>query len=153
MQMVKPDQAYMLCLYQWSGIMKVLLTLTEYRYSIHQKQVHVGPQGDSIDIGVIEHWINEADGLRGDQDALNEYYRQFPRTEEHAFRDETQNSIFNLAKIYEQIDYNEDLKASNVVTRGSFQWQNGVKDTKVIFSPNPQGRFMVTWTPSGAHAK
>ena len=110
----------------------------------------VGPQGDSIDMGVIEHWINEADGLRGDQDALNEYYRQFPRTEEHAFRDETQNSIFNLAKIYEQIDYNEDLKASNVVTRGSFQWQNGVKDTKVIFSPNPQGRFMVTWTPSGA---
>ena len=60
--------------------------------------------GDYIDIGVIEHWQNEADGLRNDQDALNEFYRQFPRTEEHAFRDETKNSIFNLVKIYEQID-------------------------------------------------
>jgi hypothetical protein len=49
------------------------------------------------------------EGLKGDQDALNEFYRQFPRTEEHAFRDETKNSIFNLVKIYEQIDYNEDL--------------------------------------------
>ena len=57
--------------------------------------------GDLIDIGVVDHWQNEADGLRNDQDALNEFYRQFPRTEEHAFRDETKNSIFNLVKIYE----------------------------------------------------
>ena len=107
----------------------------------------VGPYGDVIDVGVIEHWNNEADGLKGDQDALNEYYRQFPRTEEHAFRDETKNSIFNLVKIYEQIDYNEDLGNSGVVTRGSFHWEHGVKDTKVMFSPNPNGRFNITWTP------
>jgi hypothetical protein len=106
-----------------------------------------GPGGDQIEIGVIEHWNNEADGLKGNQDALNEYFRQFPRTEDHAFRDEAQNSIFNLAKIYEQIDYNEDLKNSAVITRGSFQWENGVKDTRVLFSPNPQGRFLITWTP------
>jgi hypothetical protein len=31
----------------------------------------VGPHGDVIDIGIIEHWDNEADGLKGDQDALN----------------------------------------------------------------------------------
>ena len=111
------------------------------------KEPTFGPHGDPIEIGVIEHWNNEADGLKGDQDALNEYYRQFPRTEEHAFRDETQNSIFNLAKIYEQIDYNDDLRNSAVITRGSFQWQNGVKDSKVIFSPNPQGRFLIIWTP------
>ncbi len=108
----------------------------------------VGPHGDPIEVGVIEHWSNEVDGLKGDQDALNEFYRQFPRTEEHAFRDETKNSIFNLAKIYEQIDYNEDLGNSNVLTRGSFQWEHGVKDTKVIFNPNPQGRFLISWTPS-----
>ena len=89
------------------------------------KSETVGPQGDQIDVGVIEHWNNEVDGLKGDQDALNEFYRQFPRTEEHAFRDETKNSIFNLAKIYEQIDYNEDLGNSNVLTRGSFQWEHG----------------------------
>ena len=107
-----------------------------------------GPYGDQIDVGVIEHWQNEADGLKNDQDALNEYYRQFPRTEEHAFRDETKNSIFNLTKIYEQIDYNEDLRNSNVINTGSFSWENGIKDSKVKFTPNPNGRFKITWVPN-----
>jgi len=110
----------------------------------------VDPWGDEIEQGVIDYWENEVEGLRNDQDALNEYYRQFPRTEEHAFRDETKNSIFNLAKIYEQVDYNEDLRNSNIITRGNFQWVNGVKDTDVIFLPSPQGRFKVSWIP-GAH--
>jgi hypothetical protein len=106
------------------------------------------PYGEPIELGVIEHWNNEADGLKGDQDGLNEHYRQFPRTTEHAFRDETQNSLYNLVKIYEQIDYNEDLKHSGVLTRGSFSWENGIKDTKVKFTPNPQGRFNISWVPS-----
>jgi hypothetical protein len=108
----------------------------------------IGPHGDAIEVGVIEHWNNEAEGLKGDQDALNEFYRQFPRTEEHAFRDETKNSIFNLVKLYEQIDYNEDLSSTNVVNIGSFSWENGIKDTKVKFTPNPNGRFKITWVPN-----
>ena len=100
--------------------------------------------GDYIDIGVIDHWQNEADGLRNDQDALNEFYRQFPRTEEHAFRDETKNSIFNLVKIYEQIDVNE---GGVNYTKGNFQWANGIKDTTVMFLPNQQGRFNIAWVP------
>ena len=106
-----------------------------------------GPYGDLIEVGVIDHWNNEVDGLKGDQDALNEMYRQFPRTEEHAFRDETQNSIFNLAKIYEQIDYNDDIYSSAGVAQGSFSWANGIKDSSVVFTPNPNGRFKVSWVP------
>ena len=106
-----------------------------------------GVDGELIDMGVIEHWDNEVEGLKSDQDGLNEFYRQFPRTEKHAFRDQTKDSIFNLVKIYEQIDYNEDLRNTNIVTTGSFQWENGVKDTKVIFMPNPNGRFKVSWVP------
>ena len=106
------------------------------------------PFGLPIESGVIEHWENEADGLRNDQDALNEFYRQFPRTEEHAFRDETKNSIFNLTKIYEQTDYNAGNKYSGVITVGSLSWENGISDTKVIFTPNPTGRFKITWVPS-----
>jgi hypothetical protein len=109
----------------------------------------VDPRGDVIDYGVVDHWENEVDGLRDDQDALNEFYRQFPRTEEHAFRDETKSSLFNLMKIYEQIDYNEGNRNSSVTTRGNFQWENGVKDTKVHFNPDPNGRFEVSWVPNG----
>jgi hypothetical protein len=105
------------------------------------------PHGTKITQGVIEYWDNEVEGLRSDQDGLNEFYRQFPRTTKHAFRDESKQSLFNLTKIYEQIDFNEDLKNSIKVTRGSFQWENAKQDTKVIFVPNKDGRFLVTWVP------
>jgi hypothetical protein len=105
------------------------------------------PHGELIDVGVIDNWQNEADGLKGDQDALNEFYRQFPRTEEHAFRDEANNSIFNLVKIYEQIDYNEEMSRTLGITKGNFQWVNGVKDSKVIFYPDIKGRFKISWVP------
>ena len=106
-----------------------------------------GVDGNEIEYGVIEHWQNEVDGLKNDQDSLNEYYRQFPRTEQHAFRDEAKQSLFNLTKIYEQIDYNDDLKNSNVLTRGSFQWTRGIQDSEVEFYPNRDGRFLISWVP------
>jgi hypothetical protein len=106
-----------------------------------------GIDGNEIEIGVIEHWQNEVDGLKSDSDGLNEYYRQFPRTEQHAFRDEAKQSLFNLTKIYEQIDYNNDLRHTNNLTRGNFQWENGVQDTRVVFYPNKNGRFLISWIP------
>jgi hypothetical protein len=106
-----------------------------------------GTYGDKIEVGVIEHWENEVEGLKNDQDGLNEFYRQFPRTTEHAFRDEAKNSIFNLTKIYEQIDYNEEAARDGIVTRGSFQWENGIKDSKVLFQPDKNGRFNISWVP------
>ena len=105
------------------------------------------PNGELIDYGIIEHWENEVEGLKSDHDALNEFYRQFPRTEEHAFRDEALNSIFNLVKIYEQIDYNEGIGAQRNISTGNFQWVNGIKDTQVIIYPDPKGRFKVSWFP------
>ena len=108
----------------------------------------LAPDGELIDVGVIDNWQNEVDGLKGDQDALNEFYRQFPRTTEHAFRDESKGSIFNLIKIYEQIDYNEEMSRTLGITQGNFQWVNGIKDSQVIFYPDPKGRFKVSWVPS-----
>ena len=112
------------------------------------KNKTIGVDNIPITIGVIEHWENEVDGLKQDQDSLNEYYRQFPRTEQHAFRDESKDSLFNLTKIYEQIDYNEELNNKASVTQGSFQWLGGIKDTKVVFNPNPNGRFRISWVPN-----
>tara|TARA_Y100000361_G_scaffold2150_1_gene1846 strand:+ start:222 stop:2432 length:2211 start_codon:yes stop_codon:yes gene_type:complete len=107
-----------------------------------------GPDGQFIDIGVVEYWENEVDGLKNSQDALNEFYRQFPRTTKHAFRDESKSSLFNLTKIYQQIDFNEDANNKTLVTQGNFLWENGIKDTRVIFAPNNQGRFYITWIPN-----
>jgi len=108
----------------------------------------LGIDNELISYGAIDYWEAEVDSLKNDADGLNEFYRQFPRTESHAFRDESKQSIFNLTKIYQQIDYNDSLIMEHHVTRGSFSWKDGIKDTKVIFSPNKSGRFYVSWTPS-----
>ena len=79
---------------------------------------------------------------------MNEFYRQFPRTESHAFRDESKSSLFNLTKIYQQIDYNDSMIKEHYTTQGSFHWKDGQKDTEVIFSPDTRGRFLVSWVPS-----
>lgn len=108
----------------------------------------LGIDNEMIYQGALEYWENEVDSLKHDPDALNEYYRQFPRTESHAFRDESRQSLFNLTKIYQQIDYNDSMITEQYVTRGSFSWKDGVKDSKVIFNPDKRGRFLITWVPN-----
>ena len=107
----------------------------------------LGIDGEMIDVGAVDYWEAEVDSLKKDADALNEYYRQFPRSESHAFRDESKASIFNLTKIYQQIDYNDSMIREHYVTRGSFHWMDGIKDTKVIWKPDPKGRFSISWIP------
>ena len=110
----------------------------------------LGVDGEMVGMGAIDYWENEVQSLKGDADALNEYYRQFPRTESHAFRDESKQSLFNLTKIYQQIDYNDNMITSHHLTRGRFHWENGIKDTKVIWTPDKNGRFVVSWIPPAA---
>ena len=108
----------------------------------------IGIDNVVIKQGAIEYWNNEVESLKSDPDALNEFYRQFPRTESHAFRDESKSSIFNLTKIYQQIDYNDSLIKEHHTTRGSFHWKDGIQDSTVVFSPDNRGRFLVGWTPN-----
>lgn len=108
----------------------------------------IGVDGEVIENGAIDYWEAEVESLKNDPDALNEFYRQFPRTESHAFRDESKQSLFNLTKIYQQIDYNDSTIKEHHLTRGSFSWKDGIKDSKVIWTPNNRGRFLVSWTPN-----
>jgi len=107
----------------------------------------LGVDNEMIDMGAIDFWQNEVDALKNSPDELNEHYRQYPRTENHAFRDESKASIFNLTKIYEQIEYNDGLLKDRVITKGNFHWKGGVKDSEVIWTPDPRGNFIVSWIP------
>ena len=44
------------------------------------------------------------------------------------------------------MDHNEELYPDPVVT-GNFIWKDGVQDTEVVFSPDPRGKFNVSWLP------
>ena len=107
----------------------------------------MGVDGNWIKNGAIDYWEAEVESLKSDADALNEFYRQFPRTQSHAFRDESKQSLFNLTKLYQQIDYNDSTIKEHYLTRGSFSWKDGIKDTQVIWTPDSRGRFLISWAP------
>lgn len=106
-----------------------------------------GIDGEMIDMGAKTYMKNERDSLKSDPSELNEVIRQFPWTEDEAFRDSIEGSIFNIGKIYQQIDWNNNM-FPNPVVRGNFMWKE--KDKEVIFSPDPNGRFRVTWQPEAS---
>tara|TARA_R110000796_G_scaffold1087_10_gene4157 strand:- start:1720 stop:4014 length:2295 start_codon:yes stop_codon:yes gene_type:complete len=104
-------------------------------------------QDELIYQGVLSYWENEVEALKSDPDSLNEFYRQFPRTENHAFRDEAENSLFNLTKIYQQIDFNDSVDIKRTVRTGNFVWKDGVRDTEVVWMPSVSGKMRVSWIP------
>ena len=101
-------------------------------------------ENDYTSIGAKEYLSNERRALMSDPYELNEVIRQFPWTEEEAFRDSTKTSHFNISKIYEQKEHNSTLYPSPIV-KGNFIWNNGQQDTKVIFSPDENGKWNVSW--------
>jgi hypothetical protein len=102
--------------------------------------------GETVEIGAREFLKNERDALRHDAREMNEIVRQFPFTTDEAFRDSVEGSLFNIGKIYEQIDHNENMYPDPVV-RGNFTWKGGVRDTEVVFVPTSEGRWFVSWMP------
>jgi hypothetical protein len=102
--------------------------------------------GTFTDIGAKTFLKNERKGQQHNSYELNEIIRQFPFTEDEAFRDSTKSSLFNIQKIYEQVQYNDDLYPNPVVI-GNFVWRNGEQDTEVLFKPDPNGRWRVAWLP------
>jgi len=102
--------------------------------------------GDMMSIGSRSFLKNERDSVKHDAREMNEIIRQFPFNPDEAFRDSVEGSLFNIGKIYEQIEHNEYMYP-NPVVRGNFQWKGGVKDTKVFFNPDPKGRWYISWMP------
>ena len=105
-----------------------------------------GLDGEYIQIGAKSYLKNERQGLVDDPSELNEVIRQFPFTTDEAFRDSVQSTLFNITKIYQQIQFNDELYPNPVVV-GNFTWKGGERDTEVVFRPDPNGRFHVAWMP------
>ena len=102
--------------------------------------------GDITSIGARTYLSNERRALGTDPYELNEVIRQFPWTEDEAFRDSTKSSHFNVGLIYEQMQYNRELYP-NPVIKGNFSWKNGAPDTEVIWTPDNNGRWYISWLP------
>lgn len=102
--------------------------------------------GDYTEIGSKTFLTNDRKARMHDPNDLNETIRQFPWNEAEAFRDSTISSTFNIAAIYQQIEHNDNMFPAPVV-RGNFAWSGTPYDSPVVWIPNENGKFRVSWLP------
>lgn len=86
-----------------------------------------------------QHYLNERAGLAGDPRALSAIIRKNPFTIFEAFRIDGDHCLYDSMKLNEQLDWlswKEDI-----IERGNFEWENGERFTKVIWSKKANGRW------------
>ena len=104
---------------------------------------------EPIRTGSIEYLLAVEEQKKKQSDkALNEQLRTYPRTLEHALRDESTECVFNINKLYEQIDHNDQMPEESRYTVGNFRWKGNIVDGDVEFYPDAKGRFKLSWIPS-----
>jgi len=99
-----------------------------------------------IEIGSKEYLVNRRMALKNNNIDLNEFKRQFPFTEEEAFRADASKSTFDVEKIFQQMDWLEEK--SNLVVSGNFVWKNPEDKKEVIWLPSKNGKFNIALMPS-----
>lgn len=105
--------------------------------------------GELIETGSVEYLLAVEEQKKKQSDkALNEQLRTYPRTLEHALRDESTECVFNINKLYEQIDYNDRVPEESRYAVGNFRWKGNIVDGDVEFYPDNKGRFKISWMPS-----
>ncbi len=91
-----------------------------------------------------EHDI-EKETLRNDPSKYISYIQKNPESIEEAFAMSSGNSPYNVA-ILQQSQIRVISSARPLVRVGDFQWDKGVRDTKVIFVDNPEnGMWYISW--------
>lgn len=99
--------------------------------------------GNPLEEDAKTYFLNERASNQNDQRTLSSIIRKKPFTSEEAFRIDGNKSLYNAMKLNDQIDKISWM--TNVTTRGNLVWQNGERDTKVVWEPNPHGRWECSW--------
>ena len=81
--------------------------------------------------------------LEGDIEGLIEYTRMFPLRWKDCWRTSVKDCNFNLAIIEDRLDYYSNGNTDK--QRGNFEWENDVRDSKVIWVPDENGKFYISY--------
>ncbi len=87
----------------------------------------------------------------GDMDGYNEEVRLFPQNFSEAFRTEDGDIGFNTVKLNARVD---QLKFTykKLVQKGTFDWEGGLRDGRVIWIPTEKGRWNLSMVLSDAES-
>lgn len=80
-----------------------------------------------------------------------DFTRKYPFTIKQAFISANRSCHFSLEKINAALEkylytQRETLEGHPFpMTQGNFEWENGIRDTKVFFRPSPNGRWIISY--------
>lgn len=108
--------------------------------------------GEIVEFGAVTKWnIEEQNAKNMKKSELNSFYRNVPRTIEHALRDEGGvNNDFEIDNLNDHLDYLNmipDSEMANLVFTGNLAWKGEPYDSEVEWIPNPKGKFRTSWIP------
>jgi len=94
------------------------------------------------EVGAKEFLLNRRSAFVDDQESLSEEIRLYPIRFIECFRTAAKSSGFNMNKLETYID--ELSFGRQPIATGNFSWKGNVRDSRVIFTENPQGKFKVS---------
>jgi len=100
--------------------------------------------GNSLVDKAVEFHTNEIKAIK-DGRSVSSYKRKNPFVITDAFRVDGDSCLYNSDLLNDQLDALNLMK--NATERGDFIWENGVRDTKVIWKKHSQGRWEICWLP------
>lgn len=128
----------------------------QYGFSIVEDPAEpmINDLGKIVKVGAKTYLKHKLEALKHKPEKYNERLRQFPDTDRDAFRDEASSSAFDLMKMMEQIDHNDNelndqfdniknYYGNDMVIQGSLEWKDGIMDSEVVWKPSDEGRFFI----------
>lgn len=97
------------------------------------------------DIRRSHQYIDSMYKFKKGKDLLS-FRRKYPITIDDSFALTDSGNNFSKERLFAQKAYNK-LLTKAVVRRGNFEWDKGIKNTTVVFYPDAEGRWEVSWMP------
>lgn len=103
----------------------------------------IGEDGEMITEGSISSIQTRIASKSTPELRLNER-REYPSCVEDAFLEPVGQNVLDVARINEQIEYNERMGIYPV--RYTLKWKDGIRDSEVVAVPSPEsGNFYMSW--------
>jgi len=116
-----------------SGLYRYFCPASETRY--------YDVYGYANEAEALNEILEERKLLANDTRALSAIIRKEPLSWEEAFRIDGSKCLYDAMKLNERMD--TLTWKENLTTRGNFIWENGERDTKVIWEPSANGKWEV----------
>lgn len=95
---------------------------------------------NDIKLGARAYIFKRREGLEGE--LLEEEIRQNPTTVKEMFEAANTGCLFNSFKLNQRKDLLK-IHQKELIETGNFIWENGVRDSKAVWFPDPNGRWQV----------